>query len=155
MTYIALNVNDAEEQRPAPKGKYELQITGVVVGQTGEQSKNPGCPTYKVSLGFTDLSLNAPNISHWVTLFNENDSAESTAFKKLLFKRFLSAFNVYVSDEGFDVDQLAMELVGQTANLEVGLSPPNDNGDVYNNVVFPKLKEEQVGGKGTPPRRRG
>lgn len=151
--YINVNVNSAQEVRPAPKGRYELQITGATAGVTGPNSKNPGCPTLKVSLGFTDLDLNAGNITHFITLPNENDEVGAAKFKTLLLARFLSAFSINVDNEGFDVDELAMEMQGHVGSIEVGLTEPNDNGDIYNTLVLPKLPEETKGGRGTPPKR--
>lgn len=155
MPFINVNVNEVQEQRPAPIGRYELQITGAPVGQTGENSKNPGCPTIRVSLGFTDLELNAPNFSHFITLPNENDDEGASKFKTLLLARFLQAFNIHVGDDGFDVDSLAQEMVGNVATVDVGLTKPNDNGDVFNQLILGKLREESKGGRGTPPKRRG
>lgn len=156
MPFISINVNEAQEQRPAPIGRYEVQITGAVVGQTGESSKNPGCPTIRVSLGFTDLELNAPNFSHFITLPNENDDEGASKFKTLLLARFLSVFSIHVGDEGFDVDSLAQEMVGNIATIDVGLTKPNDSGDVYNQMNLPRLREETTGGRNkAPARRRG
>jgi hypothetical protein len=154
MTYINVNVNDAQEQRPAPKGRYELQITGAAPGVTGPNSKNPGSPTIRVSLGFTDLELNAPNVTHYITLPAEGDEPGASKFKTLLLARFLSAFGISVGNEGFDVDDLAMEMIGHSANIEVGMTEPNDNGDYFNQIMLPKLPEENKGGRGTPPRSR-
>ena len=38
--------------------------------------------------------------------------------------------------------RLAMEMVGATANAEVNLSDPDDNGNVYNRLVVPRIREE-------------
>lgn len=157
MTYIAANFDDVKEQAPVSIGRYELQITGCELTQTGENSKHPGAPMYKATLGFTDLELNAPNITHYITLPYEGD--ENGAFKLLMLKRFLHHFNVPEESyrNGFDAENLAMELVGQSAVTEVGLTEPRGDSDmVFNNIRIPRIPSENVAGRGKPPiRKRG
>lgn len=142
MTFISLNLDEVQEQKPAPKGTYELMITAAQATESGERSKNPGSPLLKVTIGFVDQEVNAPVITHYLSLPFEGD--ENANFKALMLKRFLNAFKVGYSSEGIDVDNLAMELIGQTANLEVNLTEPNENGDVYNKIVVPRLRDEAV-----------
>lgn len=150
--YIAMNIDDAKEQKPAPKGAYELQVTGAQVMETGPGSKHPGAPMIKVTLGFTDLEVNAPVITHFITLPYEGD--ENAAFKVLMLRRFLVAFGVPYSSEGIDVDDISYNVIGKTAKLEVTLTEPNDNGDVFNRVIIPRIRDEVAGGKGRPPARK-
>lgn len=155
MTYIAANFDDVQEQGPAPIGQYELQITGCTLTETGENSKHPGAPMYKCTLGFTDLELNAPVITHYITLPYEGD--ENASFKLLMLKRFLHHFNVPEKSykDGFDAETLAMELVGQAAVTDVGLTEPRpDTGATFNNIRIPRIPSENAAGKGKPPARR-
>lgn len=147
MSLLNINLNEVEEPKPAPAGKYELQITGCQVGETSEKSKHPGTPMYKVSLQFTDLELNAPGFTHYVVLPTEDDEG---GFAALNLRRFLEAFHIPFGGEGIDVEQLAMEMSGHTAHIEVQLTEPNENGDVYNKIRLPKLSSRQ--GTGRPPR---
>jgi len=147
MSLININLNNVEEPKPAPAGKYELQVTGCAISETSERSKRPGNPMYKVSLQFTDLSLNAPGFVHYIVLPTESDENEYAA---LNLRRFLEAFSIPVPSEGLDIEQLAMEMCGHTANVEVQLTEPNDSGDIYNKIRLPKLASRQ--GTGRPPR---
>lgn len=151
--FFSVNLNDTQEQKPAPKGQYELQITSCQLTETGEKSKNPGKPMWKIGLGFTDLELNAPNITHYVTLPYEGD--ENINLKLIGLKRFLVAFDIPYGDDGLDFDDLAYAMVGKTAVVGVDQSDPNENGDIYNRIIVPRLREEANGaGKGKAPGRR-
>lgn len=149
MSFLPENLNDIAEPKPAPVGTYELQITAAEERVTGENSKHPGAPMIRVTLGFTDTELNAPNIGHFITLPYEGD--DNTAFKLLMLKRFLSHFKTpYTSN----LEELCLSLVGQSALTEVGLGTPNETGDVFNNIRIPKWRDEVTGGSGKPPARR-
>ena len=137
MTFIPMNLDEVQEQKPAPKGTYELMITAAKF-----QESKTGKPMLVATLGFVDQEINAPVITHYISLPFEGD--EKANFKALMLKRFLHAFGVGYSQEGIDVDSLALELVGQVANLEVGFTDPNDSGDVYNNIRVPRLRDEPV-----------
>ena len=152
MTFIPMNLDDAVEQKPAPKGKYELQITGAQVTETGENSKHPGAPMLKVTLGFTDQDINAPVITHYITIPYEGD--ENANFKLLMLKRFLIAFQIPYSNEGFDLDDLAQSMIGQIASLDVNLSEPNEDGAIYNRLVVPRIRDEQATAKAAGGRKR-
>jgi hypothetical protein len=140
MPFIPVNLDETVEQKPVAKGNYELMITGSKLTETGENSKHPGAPMFKVTLGFTDPEISAPVISHYVTLPYEGD--ENANFKLLMLKRFLVAFKIPYSSEGIDPEALATEMIGCTATLPVGLSEPNDNGDIYNNIQIPRIRDE-------------
>ncbi len=152
MTFIAVNLDEAQEPKPAAIGRYNLTVTSCEDTVSGEKSKRPGSPMFKVNLGFVD-EPNTPNIMLFLSLPHEDDTASSGQFKMLMLRRFLSLFNVPYSSEGIDTERMANDILGATANCEVGLSVPNDNGDVYNTVVIPKLREEESG-RGVPPARK-
>ena len=148
MTYIGVNFDEAVEPQPAPSGRYNLQITACDVAKTGPNSKVPGSPQFKVSVGFMD-EQNVPNVTHFISLPNGQDEASSANFKVLLLKRFLVAFNIPFDNNGIDVEKMAMDMVGATANMEVKLDEPDDNGNVYNRLVVPRIPSEvQQAGKG-------
>lgn len=148
MTYLIVNFDDAVEPQPVSGGRYNLQITNAEVAKTGPNSKVPGSPQFKVSIGFVD-EVNAPNITQFISLPNESDEAKTANFKVLLLKRFLVAFNVPFDNNGIDIEGTAMNMVGATANLEVKLDEPDDNGNVYNRLVVPRIPSEmQQTGRG-------
>lgn len=153
MAFLAINLDETVEQKAAPKGSYELQITSAQNTETGENSKHPGAPMIKVTLGFTDLEVNAPVVTHYITLPYEGD--ENGSFKLLMLKRFMAVFAIPYNQEGIDTESLAFDMIGRTATLEVDLTEPNENGDVFNRIRVPRLRDEVVGGRGKPPRGRG
>lgn len=136
---IPVNFDDAVEPKPVPAGRYALQVTACDVAKTGAQSKVPGSPQFKVSLGFEDQSLNAPNITHYISLPNGAPD-DNVNFKVLLLKRFLEAFRVAYDRTQIDVHGMATDMLGASATLEVTQTEPDDNGNVYNRIVLPKIK---------------
>jgi len=151
---LNLNLNDVQEQSAAPIGTYELQVTGAQLVETGEKSKRPGSPMIKATLGFTNLELNAPNITHFITLPYEDD--ENASFKALMLKRFLVAFNIPFGDE-VELEDLAYNMIGHTAMIDVGLTEPRDDGAVFNTIRIPRIANEAPSeGRGKAPgRKRG
>jgi len=133
---IGIDLNETQEQKAAPKGKYNLQITGCKEKESGPNSKKPGSPMFAVTIGFAD-EPNVPNITHYISL---PETHEDT-FKALLLKRFLVLFAIPFGND-LDTEQLAFAMLGATANAEVGHTEPNDAGDVYNTLVVPKIRGE-------------
>lgn len=157
MAFINLNLNEAKEPTPVPKGAYELQITAAQATETGENSKHPGTPMIKFTLGFTDLELNAPSFNHYM-VFPYEGQTEYLNLTMLGIKRFLVHFGIPYGEEGFDTEVLADAAVGCVASCEVDQQEPNpDTGAIYNKLGFlPKIREEMSGGKGkAPARKRG
>ena len=142
MTFIPVNFDEAVEPQAAPGGRYQVQITACQVAKSGANSKRPGSPQLRVTIGFPE-NPEYQNFSHFISLPHEDDDKNSTNFKVLLLKRFCALFNVRLAGDGIDPEQLAMEMVGATANAEVGLTEPNDNDDVFNSLKIPKLRNEQ------------
>jgi hypothetical protein len=148
-TFIPVNFDDVHEASPQPGGRYDLQIVAAEVAKTGPNSKVPGSPQFKVSIAFADPDVVAPTITQFVSLPNEQDEKKSSDFKVLLLKRFLTLFSVPYDRDGINVEKMAMDMVGCTANAEVTLTDPDDNGNVYNRLVVPRMRDE-----GTPTRSR-
>lgn len=138
MSFLDINLDNVEEPKAAAAGFYHLQITQCEVAKTGEKSKNPGSPQFKVSLAFTD-EPNVPNITHYVSLPAPGDEPKSANFKALMLKRFLEQFNIPYQSGGIDLEMMAMEMVGRGANAEVELSEPDSNGNVYNRLKVQRL----------------
>jgi hypothetical protein len=151
MTFIPVNFEEVVEPKAAAAGSYDLQITACKVTKTGEKSKRPGSPQYEVTIGF-EGEPNVPNLRQYISLPHEEDEPNSANFKALLLKRFLVAFKVPFQANGFDIEGLAMEMVGATARLEVALDQPDANGNVYNRLVVPRIPGEAAG-RGSPGRR--
>lgn len=146
MTFIPINLDDAVEPQPAPAGRYELQITACQEAKTGERSKNPGSPQLRVTLGFSD-EPNVPNLTHFISLPNEHDEPNSAQFKALMLKRFLHLFDTPYNSEGIDTEQICYALIGQSTAAEVTLSEPDENGNIYNRLLIPRLRGEAGRGR--------
>lgn len=141
MTFIPVNFDDAVEPQPVSGGRYNLQVIECKNAVTGEKSKHPGSPQFIVTIGFMD-EPNAPNMTQFLSLPHSEDNQKSANFKVLLLKRFLTLFNIPFDPSGIDTEKMAMDMVGATANAEVTLSEPDDNGNVYNRLVVPRLRNE-------------
>lgn len=130
MPSISVNLAEVHEQKPVPPGTYDLTIA--------EAEYRDEKHDIRVSIGIDD-HLDAPNITHFISLPKEEDDDRKAAFKSLMLKRFLVAFNIDFSDDEIDTDAFA----GAQANLEVGLSEPNEQGNVYNRIRLPYLPDEE------------
>lgn len=150
---IPVNFDDVKEPQPVPSGRYNLQITAAEVAQSGAQSKRPGSPQFKVTIGLPE-DLNAPNITQFISLPHEEDEKKSADYKALLLKRFLVLFNVPFDNSGVDPEKMAMEMVGCTATAEVKLDDPDDKGNVYNRLVVPRISTEASSPRAAAGRRR-
>lgn len=137
--FIPISFDDVVEASVVANGMYDLRITECQLTKTGEKSKNPGSPMYRVSIGFEDLSLNAQNISHFIMI---PCGGEYHKLQALNLKRFLEAFNVPYDRNGLNLEQVAMEMQGCTARLEVQLTEPDANGNVYNRLIVPRLEKK-------------
>ena len=154
MTFIPMNLQEITEQAAQPKGTYELQITGAVVQESGANSKHPGTPMIRFSLGFSDLELNASGFSHFM-VFPYAGQTEYLNLTQLGIKRFLTHFQIPFSDEGLDTEVLAFEAIGKVAICNVDMTEPNDNGDIYNKLGYlPKLRSESAGQSSPPSKKR-
>lgn len=141
MSFINVNLDDAQERSTAPTGRYELQITSC----TEMRSKNDS-PMLKVSLGFMGDN-NFMNLNHYINLPSETDDADSVKFKALMLRRFLALFNTKYDSKGIYTEKLAMELVGASAEAEVRQEelPAREGGSepfIVNKLVIPRLKSE-------------
>jgi hypothetical protein len=141
MAFIPVNFDDAQEAKPVPNGRYQLQITDAKEVQSGPNSKRPGSPQLRFSIGFPD-EPNTPNITEFRSLPHEDDDASSANFKALLLKRFLVHFGIPFDSTGIDTERLCMEAVGASAMTEVKLDEPDNQGNVYNRMVIPRLRDE-------------
>lgn len=160
MSLIPINLNDIQEPKPVPVGRYELMVTNAEV----QQSKN-NKPQFRVSIGIEGHD-DAPNISHYISLPMEGDEPNKAMFKALMLKRFLTLFGQTIPSNGIDTEAMAMAMVGARATAEVGLDKAKDSdgnekpdGETYNRLVVPKMRGEGDSKTGTgrvappPPKR--
>jgi len=128
MGRIEVNLADVHEPQPVPAGqRYNLTVAEAEF----RADKND----IRVSIGI-DEHLDAPNVTHFVSLPKPEDDERKAGYKRIFLARFLAAFSIPHDTDGFDVEDFA----GAQAELELGLSEPNDNGDVYNRLVLPRIQ---------------
>lgn len=137
-----VNFDDAVEPTIAPAGRYVLQITEAKEQVTGAQSKNPGSPMIRVSIGFPEHD-DYQNFNHFIMLPTEEDDQKTVNNKVLNLKRFLTLFNIPFANGELDVPGLIMDMTGATVQGEVGQTEPNANGDVYNNLKVPRIQQDR------------
>jgi len=137
---IPLNLNDVQEPKPVPNGRYALTIASAEQGV----SKN-GNDQIRVSIGI-EGHLDAPNVTHYISIPGKADEKQKADFKLLMLKRFLTAFNIPFDDNGFSVDSF----IGARAECELTLSEPDDGGNIYNRLMLPKVTSSGNGAKPAP-----
>lgn len=143
MTFIPVNFEEAQEANAAPVGRYDLQITGAEVKQTGPNSANPGRDMLQFVIGFTDPDVNSFPMRHYVSLPHPDDEPSKARNKALMLKRFLVAFDVPFESNGIDLEAICFEAIGKTANqIEVTQDTGQDGTTVYNRLVLPRLPRE-------------
>jgi hypothetical protein len=153
MAFIPMNLNEAVESKPVSNGMYDVVITDCQETLTKEKQT----PQFKVALQIEGHD-NAPTLYHYQGIPSADEDADKMKFKMLLLKRFLVAFGMPISSDGFDTSQLATDLIGQRARVEITLSEPDANGNIYNRMNLPRLKDESASpaasrGAVKPPKR--
>jgi len=130
--FIEMNLGDTAEPKPVSSGRYALTIADA---KYREAKKD-----IQVSIGI-DGHLDAPNISHYISLPKPEDDAGKAGFKRLMLKRFLEQFGIPYDDiKGFAVEDFSG---AKAASVQVNLSEPDaETGAVYNRVNLDKLVNE-------------
>lgn len=133
MTGFNVDFDNVQEPQPVDPGMYNVQITGATL----QESKSSGRPMIKATIGNTDFP-DAPVFNHYISLPSEGD--EKNDFKTLMLKRFLVLFKMNVSGGDIDYEELAVEMVGATAKVEIGKEVSQDGAGVFNKLIVPRLK---------------
>lgn len=129
MPVIQTNLGDVHEPKPVPPGRYALTISEATINE----EKN----YIRVSIGI-DGHLDAPNITHFISLEKGDDEEGKAAFKRLMQKRFLVQFGIPHDDSGFNTD----DFPGAAAECEVALSEPDEQNRVFNRLVLERVADE-------------
>lgn len=146
MPFVAISgLDDVQEEKPVPEGAYDLRIVNVA---TTDKEGNPmlskgedGKP--KRSMIRCDIRIEDENypdarlINHFLVFPVESDEDQTRKLMLRGIKRFLSAFGVEWTSQGFDPE----ELEGQTAsNILVKLvANPREAGSFQNELQLPRL----------------
>src|SRR3990172_1004169 len=136
MARIEVNLHDVQEPKPVPGGKrYGLTIAEAEF----REAKND----IRVSIGIDD-HLDAPNVSHYISLPKAEDDEGKAKFKARMLKLFLVSFNIPHDEDGFEVE----DFLGATAEVELTLSDPDkEPGPIYNRLRLPRLQDEEADGE--------
>ena len=144
MPFIPVNLNEAKEPKPVAMGKYDLTILGAEVGVTRVKKT----PQFIVSIGI-EGQPDAPPVNHYMNIHTEADEPDTQKFKTLILKRFLTLFGMKSKDDGYDPDQLAMEMQGRKARADLTIETEKDSegnekvdGRTFNRLQVPRLKDE-------------
>lgn len=129
MSFVEMNLDDVEEQSAAPEGEYDVRVTNAVIGE----AKSSGNPQIVVSLAIEGGDFMPTRL--YLGLPAEDDDDDMRKRKMRTIKRFVHHFGI-PSDGGFNVE----DFFGATARCLVTQDEPNDNGDIYNRVIVPRLK---------------
>lgn len=131
MPRIEVNLKDVQEPKPVPGGKkYALTIAEA----TFREEKND----IRISIGIDD-HLDAPNVTHFCSMPKPDDDEGKAKFKARMLKRFLVAFGIPHDEDGFEVE----DFPGAHAEVELGLSDPDESGNVYNRLRLPRITDEE------------
>lgn len=130
-------LGDVREPKPVPAGRYDLTIATAEFVDAKSPEK---APNVKVSIGI-DGHLDAPNLTHFISLPKQGEEASKTHFKLLMIKRFLHQFGIpYDQSRGFEVS----DFPGARCNAQVNLSEPDpDTGAIYNRLALDRLPTEE------------
>lgn len=141
MGFIPLNFDEVQENKPVGAGLHAMQITGCEISATGADSKKPGTPMFKVSIGFPE-EPDTMNLTQYIVLPNEDDDAELIKNKARGLKRFLEMFKVPYDKSGIDIEKIAFDMIGCQAQGETELGEPDKKtGKVYSRLKVPYLRD--------------
>lgn len=126
----------------APEGQYDL-----ICGEP-EHNTDMGKNTIMVPIRFEDEDY--ANFRHYLALpqaerDKKNDEAKghkpgtTSKTKLLMTKRFCQAFNIPMTDSGFDTNDIS----GASARLGVSQSPADDQGRIFQNLQLPRLEDDE------------
>jgi len=148
MPFIKIALDDAAEQEPVPEGEYELQI---IKADDGESKKGNQMTT--VMLKVMDPPASCPNpaiIRHWITYPDMDTPADQRNLRLIDIKRFLTVFNIQMTEDGFDSD----DLVGSTGRCFVYQEQSENNDEIYNRLRLPRLSKKDEASVSSGRRRR-
>jgi hypothetical protein len=133
MGFINVALDDAKEAEVVPEGEYDLRI---IKAEDGESKK--GNPMTSILIKIEDAPIpNAAPVRHWLTYPDNKTPADQRNMRLLDIKRFLTLFGVPITADGFDSE----DLVGATARAYLTQEEGDNNGEVYNRIKLPRLKE--------------
>jgi len=131
MSFIEMDLGGVNEQNAAPEGTYDLRISNAQVGE----AKSSGNPQIVVGITIEGHSEYLP-IRHYLGLPSDDDDDDMRQRKLRSIKRFCHLFDIAM-DDGINTE----DFLGATASALVTQDEPNDNGDIYNRLIVPRIKD--------------
>lgn len=136
MAFITVPMDKGKEQTVAPEGEYEMVVRKVITDKPSKAGK-PMIRCLMAFVGRPDLSP----FTHFINLPVPEDSEDMVAARVRDVRRFCSAFNVPVHDNGFDSD----DLPGASGWCRVSVETvERGSGETFesNRLLLPRVKEE-------------
>jgi hypothetical protein len=124
-------MDDIQESQPVAEGEYDLTIVNVLPKTSAKGEDQVVC-TIEIE-GAED----ARPIRHVLTFPGSDREPGTAKFMWLNVKRFLAVFGIPMESTGFNTD----DLEAATGKCLVVLDEPNDQGDQYNSLMLPRVKE--------------
>lgn len=133
MSFIELpGLNNVREKTHAPEGSYGLIVENAKVND------KEGKHTLMVVLSFDGHQEEYENVFHHMSLPGSDDDADKRDFKLRMIRRFTSAFNVPIDDNGFNVEAF----LGCAGTVRVGVQEyPEGSGRMSNTLILPKFTD--------------
>jgi hypothetical protein len=128
-SFISDDLDDVEEAKVAPEGEYDLRIVRAL-----DKPSKKGEKMCTVSIKIEEPGIDAPLINVYLMGWDADTPPEQVRMRKLEIKRFCACFNVPTD---FETD----DLVGETGRCFVYQEESKADGNVYNRLRLPKLKD--------------
>lgn len=146
MPFIELDLGSAKETVAVPEGEYDLRVASFDLTKSQK-----GNDMYKALILVESSEYpNAQPITEYLTLPSKNHDEKARNFLALQIKRFLSVFGIPFEAGGFNDE----DVNGATGRCMVVQDEPDENGNIWNKLRMPRLKNEDDDAPEQPATRR-
>lgn len=136
--------DDIKDSPPAPEGEYDLKVLKVDSRRNKDDTRDMIVVTLQIESD-EDYAL----LSEYLSIPHDEDDAKSSKLMSLRIKKFLTAFGIEFSDDGFDPE----DLEGAEARLPLRKRelPPrkdedgnvideNEEPTIINEIRYPRME---------------
>lgn len=131
MTFVAINLNDVEENAAVEEGEYDVQVSKATLGES-----KSGKPMITCNIRIVGQPT-AQMVRHFIVLPTPDLDPEQTRYRKLDLKRFCNAFGI-ATDGGVNVE----DFQGAQATVFLAKRLDDDSGNEYNELRLPRIRKE-------------
>ena len=136
MAFIEIDLGGVKEAEAVPEGTYDLRVAAFDL-----MKSKKGNDMYKAVIIIEDERYpNAKPMSEYLTLPGKDHDEAARAFLLRSLKRFLAVFGVPFEANGFNDE----DVVGATGHCLVVQDEPDENGEIWNSLRAPRLKEDDA-----------